>query len=114
MRCPPPGQTMTAAPVSLSFSGRKMAIVGLLTFVSLMIFRSPTGLSVGLLMSVSGGSSLVSPGGFPGHRSITVGSAADTAPLRDNTNKQAVTRFIEGALGWKGLCIRMLAVREPR
>src|SRR5689334_21807299 len=96
MLWPPPGQMMTAQPFRLSAADSNTVICGVLTFVSLMILRSPTGLSVGLLTSCSGGSSFVSSGALPGHKLIGCGSAASatSGPASKQATPNRASDFI--------------------
>src|SRR5918995_672628 len=77
--------------------------------------RSPTGLSSALPTSVSGGSSFVSPGGLPGHRSRTVGSAAQlSSPPRARavtvTRSRRIGRFLGKGRG--GVVVRRRGAEE--
>src|SRR5436190_4652151 len=69
---PPPGQTMTAAPVSLSLSGRKTVSVGRVTLVT--FFPSHFSSTAGPAL----------PGALPpGHTSSVCGLAARAAAAAD-------------------------------
>jgi hypothetical protein len=90
MLYPPPGQMMTAAPVSLSLAGRNTESVGLLT---LLMRLTPLDASI-----FSSGTGLVSPGALPGQTLRVSGlssvRAKDTAASTIKGARPMTKRFI--------------------
>src|SRR5688572_13182505 len=86
MLCPPPGQMMIDVPVSFSLAGRYTATVGMETFVSRMTGLPPGSFWSGFVVSLSGGNSLVSPGGLPGQMGFTMAGFASSARSGANPN----------------------------
>ena len=92
--CPPPGATITAAPVSPSSGGLKTDRVGWETFVIRVTRRPLTSLSSGRVRSCSGPRSPASSGGLSGHSRQTTGSAAAAEIVKASASVRAARMLV--------------------